>query len=70
MARLHVEFQQRYGMTPADAPEAADLLAGMSGRRPDMKRETDPILADMRAALTRIEARLTEMAEGDRRPRH
>jgi len=72
MARLRAEFQA-LGMTPANAAEAADILVRMVGRLPGAECAMDRMQADMRfilATLDQIEARLAEMAEGDRRPRH
>jgi hypothetical protein len=68
MAQLRAEFQ-RMGMTLAQATEAADILARMVGRLSGVEGTMAWMLGDvaeMRAALDRIEARI---AEGDRRPR-
>jgi hypothetical protein len=69
MAQLRAEFQ-RMGMTPAQAAEAAAILARLAGRLPCMERAMNRMLAnivDIGATPTWIEARLTEMAERGRR---
>ncbi|MGK7871274.1 hypothetical protein [Falsiroseomonas sp. E2-1-a20] len=71
MAQLRAEFQ-RMGMTLAQETEAADTLVRMAGRLSGMECKMDRMLADtadMRATLTRIEARMAAAAEGGRWPR-
>jgi hypothetical protein len=62
MTQLRADFRSA-GMSPAEAQEAADILVRM-------ECATDRMGADVRyilATLTRIEARLAEMAQGGRR---
>jgi hypothetical protein len=70
ITQLRADFQST-GMSPAEAEEAADTLVRMVSRPPGMDCATDRMGADMRyilATLTRIEARLAEMAQADRLP--
>ncbi|MGK7871212.1 hypothetical protein [Falsiroseomonas sp. E2-1-a20] len=71
MGRLRAELQQQYRMTPAQAVETADLLAHMEDRLPAMETAMSRILADLadiRATLHRIEARMATTADGSRGP--
>jgi hypothetical protein len=64
MAQLRAEFR-RMGMSQVQAAEAAAILARLGAKLDRLGAETQGVLA----TLTRIEARLAAMAEGDRRPR-
>jgi hypothetical protein len=66
MNRLCTDLQST-GMMLTQAAEAADILARIVGGLPGMEGKLDRMLADtadMRATLTRIEARMAAAAEG------
>jgi phage-related minor tail protein len=64
MAKLRVEFQQRHGMTPTQAREAAGIMARMVG---EMDRLAED-LAAIRETTGQIAAHLAEIVEGARKP--